>query len=229
VRAIVGGCRRTTACLVAVLFAMLAPAHARADTCAGADAQAGQLPTAALERATLCLLDDERAAHGLRPLAVAPPLTETARRYAADMVATASFSHVDAKGGDVTSRVLADDPSLSALWIEFGENLGCGVATAATPRSIVTAWMGSAEHRADILDGDWNAVGVGIAPGDPLAEGAAGALTYDVIFANLASPDPPPAPKMAVPTVLLVHPHRSHRHRHRRPTRRATTHAARRA
>jgi uncharacterized protein YkwD len=63
----------------------------------------------------------------------------------------------------------------------IGENLGYGSGGSATPRAIVDAWMGSAGHRANILQRRFHAIGIGIASGTP--DGAAGA-TYSTDFGS---------------------------------------------
>src|SRR5215218_9064237 len=76
-RATVGGCRRTYASLVAacMAIAMLAvAAPADAADCPFADAQPGEASLADLSQATVCLLNNERAAAGLAPLRVSAPL-----------------------------------------------------------------------------------------------------------------------------------------------------------
>ena len=216
-RAIVGGCRRATACLCVLPFALLLPASASAADCPGADALPGQVPTAALEQATVCLLNAERTANGFAPLPVDPTLTDTAQRYAGQMVTTGHFAHVDASGGGPASRVVADNPSLASLWVAYGENLGWGTLATATPRVMVAAWMNSPEHRANVLDPEWDQIGVGIAPGAPVANGPAGSLTYDALFGNVVAPDPP--------SHATAH-HRRARARHHRPAKRARTRAA---
>jgi uncharacterized protein YkwD len=187
-RAIVGGSRRTSASLLAacMAFAMLAiaaPAHAEA--CAFADAQPGEASQADLSQATLCLLNEERAAAGLAPLRASAPLATTAQRYAEYMVSDAHFAHQDESGHNVVYRVLETDPSLADRWLVIGENLGWGTYTLATPRAMVDGWMNSPTHRDNILYPTYDEVGVGISSGAPVAGGRDGALTYTTVFGKL--------------------------------------------
>ncbi len=59
-----------------------------------------------------------------------------------------------------------------------GENIAWGTMWLATPQSIVSAWMASPGHRANILDGACRETGIGVEPRPPasLAEGQPGAL-----------------------------------------------------
>lgn len=186
-RSVVGPCRRTTASLVAAcalsILAFASPAHA-AD-CPFADAQVNSATTQQLSDATVCLLNEQRAANGLAPLTTSTPLTTTAQRYAEYMVSQDHFAHQDESGGNVVDRVLATDPALADRWLVLGENLGWGTYDLATPRSMVQGWMNSPTHRANILYADFDQIGVGITPGAP-QPGESGALTYTTVFGKVA-------------------------------------------
>ena len=143
------------------------PAGAAAARCAGAHA----LPTAATlklaARATLCLLNAQRSAHGLRRLASHPILQRSAKRYARAMVSRRFFSHVAPDGQTLGAR-MSRYVSGARGWA-YGENLAWGAGANATPAQIVRAWMASAGHRANILSARWRHIGIGIAPGAPVA------------------------------------------------------------
>lgn len=190
-RIVPGACRRTLACLsasaIAVLVLAAGPAHA-AD-CPYADAQPGQATPDQVDQATVCLVNQQRAAAGLAPLAVSAPLADTATKYAGYMVANQHFDHIDLAGHDVTDRVAADAPSLADSWTTLGENLGWGTGTMSTARSIVNGWMGSPEHRANVLGASYNSVGVGIDDGAP-APSEPGARTFVAVFATQTGSKP---------------------------------------
>jgi uncharacterized protein YkwD len=142
--------------------------HARAAaSCPGANA----VPTAAtLSRAagaTLCLLNAQRAAHGLRPVRTNGILRTSARRYAHAMVAGHFFAHVSPGGQTLAGRMIRY--VRGARGWSYGENLAWGSGSRATPRNIMRAWMASPGHRANILHARWRQIGVGIAPGGPVA------------------------------------------------------------
>lgn len=184
----VGPCRRTAASLVAAVMAlaMLAlAAPAQASGCAFADAQPGQAAPADLGAATICLLNERRAAAGLGALTASPRLATTAERYAQYMVSDEHFAHQDESGHNVVWRVMRDDPSLADRWLVLGENLGWGTYAMATPRSMVEGWMESPTHRDNILFPRYDEVGIGIADGAPVA-GRTNALTYATVFGKVA-------------------------------------------
>ena len=190
----VGPCRRISASLPAALTALalllVTADPARADTCPNADAGLGTASRQALADATLCLLNDERAAHDLGPLSVSTPLQVTASKYAAYMVSAEHFAHLDESGRNVVQRVLDTDPSLDGHWDLLGENLGWGTLNLATPRAMVAGWMASPEHRANVLAPEYQEIGVGVAQGAPVPATPA-ALTYTTIFAAITPPAPP--------------------------------------
>jgi uncharacterized protein YkwD len=140
------------------------------------------LPTAQNLRvartATLCLLNQQRAAHGLRRLHAHTALQSAAQRYAGAMVADGFFGHVSPTGTTLDERIRQGTRYLTrALRWEIGENLAWGAGERARPLEIVQAWMASPGHRANILRPAFREIGIGIAPGAPVA-GVGGAVTY---------------------------------------------------
>ena len=154
----------------ALAVAASAPASA-ASPCAAASARAG----------TLCLINAERSAHGLRALGLDSRLSTAARRHSRDMVANRYFAH-DSQGGARFSARIARTGWMNGrgAW-SVGENLGWGSGALATPASIVAAWMRSADHRANILSARFRVIGIGVAGGTP--RGGAGA-TYTTDFGS---------------------------------------------
>src|SRR3954470_20872575 len=163
--------RRAATVLATALVALAAPAgaHASAQTapCAGADLvpDAGNL--AQVGQATLCLLNDERAAAGLRPLTYSAPLTTPSAAYSARMVTENFFAHESPDGTTLESRLTAAHYiAPNGDWF-VGENLAWGQGSLATARNIMVAWMNSAGHRHNILEPEFTEVGIGIVPGTP--------------------------------------------------------------
>ena len=189
-------CRAAGLAVLALAITALVPAVAAAEpaSCPNADARPGQAPASEIAAATVCLMNSERAARGLQPLRRSATLEAGAARYAKTMVEERFFSHTDPSGGNVATRMQAD-PAASAF-DEFGENLGWASFDLTTPRSIVEGWMESPTHRENVLYPRFDEVGVGIAPGSPLADGG-DAATYAGVFGDHASQ--PPARKRALP------------------------------
>ena len=146
------------------------PRAARAaSACRGATAvpTSGTLQRAA--RATVCLLNAQRASHGLRPIRGNRQLRRSARRYAHSMLAHRFFSHVAPGGETLQARIGRSGYLRGARGWAYGENLAWGAGSSATPRRIVRTWMASPGHRANILSARWRHVGVGVAAGAPVA------------------------------------------------------------
>ena len=165
-------------CLLAMLLcALIAPATASAaGPCDDADGSLEQLGLPAARAATLCLLNAERAAHGLSPLQASTKLARAAQGHADDMVDRRYFAH-----GNYGARIARTGWGRHRRTYTIGENLGYGTNDGATPRAIVTGWMQSPGHRANILQRRFHAIGIGIASGTP--DGDAGA-TYSTDFGS---------------------------------------------
>jgi uncharacterized protein YkwD len=166
--------RRAIAFLTAAVAALVAPAGAHASAqdaaCPGADAVPTAGTIALASQATLCLLNNERAAAGLHPVAETPGLTQPSAAYSARMVAENFFAHVSPDGGTLVDRLTAARYIAPDGDWTVGENIAWGQGDLATPRNIVVAWMNSPGHRHNVLTGEFTEIGLGIAlgtPGDP--------------------------------------------------------------
>ena len=114
-------------------------------------------PRPDVEAEMLRLVNKERVAAGLRPLAPDPELTEVARRHSADMFARGYFAHDTPEGLDPFDRIRAAGVSFTAA----GENL----ALARSVQIAHTGLMNSPGHRANILRPEFGRVGIGIMDG----------------------------------------------------------------
>ncbi|HYF27254.1 MAG TPA: CAP domain-containing protein, partial [Baekduia sp.] len=150
----------------AALLTLALPSAASAASCPGADLQPNHGDFFAVaDDATLCLLNEQRAAHGLSALRPGPEsLAAPARLYAQDLVTRRFFAHVSPDGVTLAQRLAAY--AVGSDWA-IGENLAWGEAGLATPASIVDAWMKSPGHRANILNGEFKEIGIGVVPGAP--------------------------------------------------------------
>lgn len=161
------------AVLSAAALASPASALAQAPACPGAD----DLPTAetidAARGATLCLLNQQRAARGLRALQENATLEATADGYSRQMVAEGFFAHVTPEGATFADRIGASGYLTDADDWAVGENLAWGTGPLATPAQTVVAWMDSPGHRRNILNRRYREIGIGIVPGTPTPEARA--------------------------------------------------------
>jgi uncharacterized protein YkwD len=187
------------ACAALLVPAGAAGAQAPSSTCAGADtpAVAGNEP--AMDQATLCLLNQQRAAAGLPALSENPQLDQASTAYSHLMVAESFFDHVSPQGSTMVQRLTAVGYLPGTGGWAAGENIAWGEGPLATPRSIMTAWMNSPPHRANILSPAYAEIGLGVAIGAPTGD-TAGAATYTtdfgrhVVAGSTVSVSPPAKP-----------------------------------
>ena len=164
--------------VAALGLALPAPATAG---CANRDAHPAELSNAQVKRATLCLLNHRRAAHGRRALRPNRRLARAARKHARDMVVRNYFSHTAPGGVSFVDRIMRQDYVNPGQGWTLGENLAWGSYQLATPRSIVRSWMHSPGHRANILNTRFREIGVGVVTGSP-EPGTEHAATYATSF-----------------------------------------------
>jgi uncharacterized protein YkwD len=185
--------RRLAAVAALAALALCAPATARADDCAGADVVPAADNVAVVDQATLCLLNQQRAAQGVGPLAENAQLSSASTGYSQRMVAQSFFAHESPDGGTLVDRLTGagylgdDDP-----WL-VGENIGWGQGGLATPRSMVSAWMNSPGHRENLLSSDYSEVGLGLALGTPVDH--SWGATYTTDFGASAKAPAPAHPR----------------------------------
>lgn len=190
--------RRTRRTLLATAIAAsltmsAAPAHG-AD-CSGADLLPVAASLSTAKSATLCLLNNERAARGLVSLSSQPTLEAAATSYSQAMVRQGFFGHVSPEGQTISERLASYTGSASS-W-RTGENLAWGEGALATPSSIVRGWMQSPSHRDNILNGAFREIGIGIAGGTPNRSLPAVSATYTTEFGARTSGSSPASPLRA--------------------------------
>jgi uncharacterized protein YkwD len=108
-----------------------------------------------LESQVVALINQERINNGLPPLTLQAALTSAARGHSQDMACNNFFSHTGSDGS--TSRDRIARQGYSASWA--GENIYGGMMS--SPTVVVTWWMNSAPHRANILNINYTSFGVG--------------------------------------------------------------------
>jgi uncharacterized protein YkwD len=171
--------RLAVSSLLALTAAAGLPAAASAAGCSGADRSPAELGQSATVHTTLCLLNRERHARGLRSLRGDAKLRRAADGHAGDMVAKHYFDHTSKSGASFVTRIKRTGWTKSRRSWTVGENIGYGSGSYATPREMVKGWMHSAGHRANILARQFKMIGVGVANGSP--DGGNGA-TYATDF-----------------------------------------------
>lgn len=150
-----------------VSLSLALPGPAAATACANAELQPDGRNAALLKKAVLCLLDEERAHRGLRPLREHARLLKAARHHSADMIRRGYFAHTSPDGESMKDRaVAARYVPRRGRW-RVAENIGWGAGPSGTPQRIVTRWMRSRSHRRNIVDGSLRHVGLGVVDAAP--------------------------------------------------------------
>jgi uncharacterized protein YkwD len=170
----------TSLSLAPVTSARKAP-H-RSHSCVHAGAHAGQVSRRVLARATLCLLNKQRALHHLKGLRMSKRLGHAASGHSVEMARVHYFSHDSLSGASFLDRIRRSGYLRGARRWSVGENLAWGIGSLSTPRSIVRAWMHSPGHRANILQRSFRNIGIGISFGAPVQISARSAATYTTDF-----------------------------------------------
>ncbi|MEG4940132.1 CAP domain-containing protein [Microcoleus sp. F4-D5] len=96
----------------------------------------------------------ERSKAGLSPLQFNPVLGAVAQKHSVDMALNDFFDHTGSTGSQIGDRISAEGYKSSY----YAENISAGRAT---PEEAVTAWMNSDGHRTNILNPQFQEIGVG--------------------------------------------------------------------
>ncbi|MEA2298832.1 MAG: hypothetical protein QOF77_1768 [Solirubrobacteraceae bacterium] len=139
----------------------------------------------AVAAAVLCLINKQRAAGGLRLLEPNPALAAAARAHSSDMVAGDYFDHVSPSGDGPLERLRHSGYLTPGVGFVAGENIAAALGDRATPAATVARWMGSPEHRANILSPAFRDTGIGVAPAAPASLGSGPGATYTEEFGSL--------------------------------------------
>jgi uncharacterized protein YkwD len=129
------------------------------DGCAGSWLRPVPANEAQVRAATLCLLNAQRVRVGDTPLTQNAMLEQAAELHSLDMAKRKYFEHLDPDGVPPDARIIhAGYPPLLV-----GENLAWGELEQSTPANIVSLWMTSPGHRANVLEPKYREIGIGFA------------------------------------------------------------------
>ena len=167
--------RFSAAIVAGVLSALSFSAPANAAGCHGAHLQPSSHNMGTIQHSVLCLLNQERAKHGLKALHSSKRLRGAAKHHSRAMVSDHFFDHTSPSGSTMVSRI----SSVGYRFRMAGENIGWGSGYLATPAAMVRGWMHSQGHRENILRRGFHEIGIGVVTGTP--EGSGGA-TYTTDF-----------------------------------------------
>ena len=113
-------------------------------------------PAPSVQNNVLALVNERRRRAGCGPLSLDRRLIDAANEHAVDMARHGYFAHASRNGDDPGDRVR----DAGFRWRRFGENIARG---AGSPGQVVQDWMGSPEHRQNILDCRLREMGIGLA------------------------------------------------------------------
>jgi len=143
------------ALVAAPVLAVAGPAFA-AESAHTAGTKSVAVDKVAYENQVVALTNAQRKAHGCGALRIDDRLVQAARAHSTDMVQQGYFSHTGSNGSSFVAR------EISAGYPKKGpsaENIAWGYRT---PQDVVTGWMNSPGHRANILNCDFKTLGVGV-------------------------------------------------------------------
>ncbi|MER6346013.1 CAP domain-containing protein [Streptomyces sp. NPDC001595] len=102
------------------------------------------------------LVNAERAKAGCSPVKPNATLTKAAQAHSEDMAAHRNMSHTGSDGSSPGDRITR----AGYIWSTYGENVAYGYST---PEQVMTGWMNSPGHKANILNCAFKEIGVGLA------------------------------------------------------------------
>ena len=135
------------------------------------------------------MVNAARSAHGKATLSRNGGLDSVARNWANRMASEDRIWH--------NPNVKAEADAAGVHWTLIGENVGVG----ASVEKVHEAFMASSGHKLNVLHGDYNLIGVGVAPASD------GGVFVAHVFARVESaPAPAPAAPAAAPAQPQVAP-----------------------
>jgi uncharacterized protein YkwD len=151
-------------------------AAARSGRAPGAAARLVMKPAAAaLEHQVFDLVNEQRTAHGLKPLIWDEQLYRMARRQAESMGQLNYFDHKGPDGMGVVKRAQAAGVT---GWRTLGENIGYILGSADPATTVVREWLRSKKHCAILLYRSFTHGALGV------AEGPDGRIFFTQVFAE---------------------------------------------
>jgi uncharacterized protein YkwD len=130
-------------------------------------------PTRSSEASVLAAVNAARTANGLQPLRLDLTLRSAARSHSADMLHRNYFAH-----GAFAGRMAA----FHVQGRQAGENLAWGSGPYGRAGAMISEWLASPEHRANLLSPVYSRVGIGLVRGS--FQGTAGATVVTADFAG---------------------------------------------
>lgn len=102
------------------------------------------------------IANQRRAERGIGPLRVHSSLSTAAQNHSADQARMRRMTHTGSDGSSAGTRI----SRTGYRWSSWAENVAAGQPDAT---SVMSSWMGSSGHRANILNSGLTQIGVGLA------------------------------------------------------------------
>ena len=153
--------------LSATVAAAAPSARAAGAACANTSLEPTATDQAAIDQATLCLVNAIRRAYHLHALRANAQLGKVAASQVSSMIRWDYFADVRPTGQTPLSLVGVTRYPAHTAGFAVGQNIAWGSGAFASPAHIVAEWMASPPHRAIILTSYYRDAGVGVDPGLP--------------------------------------------------------------
>ena len=145
---------RPAVAALAALVPLLAPVAADADG-------SSRLTLTTLELSTIDSINALRVSNGIEPLKPSPGLFGSAMLHCEQMVEGGYFAHTGPGGPSFAWRLAAFYPQGSHRYYSVGENL-LWTLRPMSSQVMIAKWMGSPEHRANLLNPAWRQIAVAV-------------------------------------------------------------------
>ena len=132
--------------------------NSKTDNIEHGDKKVEQLAPSKYAEQVLTLVNAERSKAGLQPLKMSEELRSIATLKSRDMIDKNYFDHTSPTYG-TPFQMLQD---FGVHYSAAGENIAAGQKT---PEEVMNAWLNSSGHRANILNKNFDTIGIGIAEG----------------------------------------------------------------
>jgi uncharacterized protein YkwD len=141
-----------------IFIGILAAAALVAPVAGAAPASPGRA-LSPLESGVLVDINAFRRAHNLPALHVNAQLNAAAREHTVQMAQQGYFAHESADGSSFWKRIQALYASSPWAYWSVGENL-LWSSPSVSPQKALQMWLGSPEHRANLMNPRWREIGV---------------------------------------------------------------------
>lgn len=130
--------------------------------CEGSDAKPEKVSSQKARKAVICLINKERAKHGIGRLRHNEKVDQAANKHNKRMVKSGCFAHQCPGESSLTGRLTSSRYLPCGCSWGAGENIVWAKGKRGSARELVDSWMASSGHRANILDRSFDHVGVGV-------------------------------------------------------------------